>query len=184
MYSNYKPVDVPFINGYLAPLSLLMDYVTREVGFNYYFRELTPDEDCPLLDSVRREIRESIIAFHRANRRQSDMTHIDRTLESDCRLEPLENWHSAIKARLSAWVAQPVIDGLWNVAQTNIWPPSLLVDDFTEVLTTFFSTATKCFTLEGDIKAELQIHWSGLNGDDFFFEDSGRQYHLHFDLCD
>ncbi|MCR9119027.1 MAG: hypothetical protein NXI22_19015 [bacterium] len=184
MYSDYEPVDVAFINGYLAPLSLLMDYVTHEVGFTYYFHELTVAEDSSILDSVRNQIRESIISFHEANRRQLDIRRINNILESECRLKPLSDWHNSIKARLSSWVAQPLIDGLQKIAQRDVWPSTLLVDDFTNVLQGFFGTqATECFTLEGEIKSELHIHW-GVSFDDFFFETAGRQYHLHFDLCD
>jgi hypothetical protein len=185
MYADYESIDVAYINGYLAPLSLLMDYLTVEVGFTYYFRELTVDEDAPLITIVRDQLRQSIVAFNEANRRQFDAARLEALLQDECRLKTFPDWQTEIKPRLAPWLGRPIIDGLKKIGRKSVWPPTFIVDDFTQVLVAFFADQeVDCFTLEGDIKSELDYHWGGVGFEDLFFDANNRQYHLHFDLCD
>jgi len=185
MYADYEPIDVAYVNGYLAPLSLLMDYLTVEVGFTYYFRELSVRRDAQLITTVREELRQSIVSFNEANRRRYDTKRLDALLEDECRLEPFPNWQTGIKTRLAPWFGRPIVDALKNTGRKSAWRPTFIVDDFTQVLVAFFAgRQVSCLTLEGDIKSELDYHWGGVGFDDLFFDAVDKTYHLHFDLCD
>ncbi len=185
MYADYEPIGVEFINGYLAPLSLLMDYLTNEVGFTYFFRELPTDNETPLVEKVREELRDSIVAFNRINRREFAMEQFDRLLRDECWLDPLPLWQTEIAKKLDPWMGKPIAEGMKKTRAESVWPSTFIADDFADLLVQFFgSRPVACFTLEGGVKSELYIHWGGLAYDDFFFDAGDVQYHLHFDLCD
>lgn len=179
-------VEIAFINGYLAPISLMMDYVTNEVGFDYYFHHLGGDVlRYSLTETVRGLLERSFLGYTDQNGKAWFETDRIHELVSGCSLSRMDNWKTNLAGDISEWFGETFMDALTSVHPNTPWPRSFLIDDFVDVLSQFFrNEPTECWTIEGAIKNELQIHWGGLHCDDYFFHSHGQYYHLHFDLCD
>ena len=162
-----------------------MDCVNPEIGFDYYFNSISVEQRGESLpDAVRRLLSESVAAFQAAYPQRLTVD-LDELLQNHCHFPELKQWEDAIRPRLTTWLQDGLCDTLVRSARHCNWDTTLLVDDFVEVLQSFFGESTaRCFTVDGNIRSALLYHWGGIRFEDFFFDHAGQYYHLHFDFCD
>jgi hypothetical protein len=190
VYSRYPQLSVDFINGYLAPLSLMMDMVTQEAGFTYWFEEIGPDATSQTLResvagllaaSLRRDNEGSFRQRNPQYRRSEEQ--IAELLEHHFSLAPLANWREQLPPQLVSWLGKTVLESAGRLVSN--WTLQSVAEDFVQVLDQFFADPqAECWVIEGDIAEELVYHWGGCGWDDFFFIARGRFYQLHFDFSD
>lgn len=187
MYSNH-PVTIDAINGYLMPLALIMDYVTPEVGFDFFFREVPCESRHQSLDdAVRSVVRTSFFKFNELNRREAfTERQVAELVGQRFSLVRLEDWENALPGRISRWVNDPIVAALTAACPDSPWQRTCLVEDFADMLLRFFGDSpAECWEFGGEIKQELYgSHWGCLDFDDLFFVSGEPFFHLHFDLSD
>jgi len=184
MYSRVSSIEIDFINGYLTPIAMMMDYVTQEVGFDYYFHPMGNEVlRSDLAETVRGMLERSFLGYKdQRGGLYYQPERIDDLLNDSYSLSRFDDWEANLGGRILQWFGKPFVGQLKSAGS---WPTSFLVDDFVKVLRQFFGdAATECWIIEGVIKEELYVHWGGCCYDDFFFDSNGQFYQLHFDLCD
>ncbi|MBX2892541.1 MAG: hypothetical protein KF734_16560 [Saprospiraceae bacterium] len=174
IYNQISPeqVSIDFINGYLTPWALLMDYCTNEVGYTYFFRRIEKSGD--LHETVFQTIKNGLDTRDGNTERKSILP-----LKEKRGLVEITDWENTLKGHLQPW--------FWWMQETlktnkngRFWP-----DDFLEVFKVFFQNQNiRCWKMEEWTKNDLFYDWGGIGFDDFFFENEGYVFHLHFQVCD
>ena len=178
IYNQISPqqVSIDFINGYLTPWALLMDYCTNEVEYTYFFKRIEKSGD--LHETVFQEI-ENSVGVGASTERKSILP-----LKEKHGLVEIKDWENTLKGHLQPWFCW-----LQETLKTNkngrFWADDFLLKDFLEVLKVFFQNQNiRCWKMEEWTKNDLFYDWGGIGFDDFFFENEGSVFHLHFQVCD
>ena len=179
IYNHITPqqVNVDFINGYLSPWALLMDYCTHEAGFTYFFKQMNKAGN--LHETVRQNIESVVGTTHR----DSGFADSVAWLTENNGLIEIANWETNLTTHLLVWFNN--LQKTLITSFRNVWPDDFLLKDFIEVLKGLFTNQfVRCWKLEEQTKNGLYYDWGGIGFDDFFFESRQHFYHLHFELSD
>lgn len=184
-FTNHKvaKVNIDFINGYLTPLALLKDYLTVELGFDYFFKEL--NKETTIKEVIEHEISDSLDAYATHTKeeifKKSDIQNILNKLD----IVEVVDWKKNIKPELKHWLLGDISEIVPKEKQSTVWSSDFMINDFIELLISFFKTESPiCWKLKGEILNDLYYHWGGIGYIDYFFETENKVFHLHFDYTD
>lgn len=173
---EFLKYDLEFINGYLTSIALLRDYITNEVGFNFYFKKIGTDK------SVNQAINDELVW---ALERYVGINEIGQFDTKSNNLIQLDNWQRELTTLLDFWIGEGLTNAIKEENRNWRNGQQLILKDLVAHLKRFFQNKSiEVFVFNKEFANTLPFQWGWLRFDDIIFRDSTETYLLHFDLSD
>ncbi len=173
---EFVTYGIEYINGYLSSLAILKDYITKEVGFNFYFKLIGKSEN--LHYNFNSELNWAL-------KRYIGEKGVNKLTRIEPKLTKIDNWEFEINKMLDPWIGRGLTDAIKNERKTWDDKENLVVIDLVNHLKLFFNNQRiEVYKLEAQFKTKLPIQWGWLRFEDFIFENGKETYLLHLDLSD
>jgi|GEM_PF-6025738 len=173
---EFVKFNVDFLNGYLTSIALLRDYVTTEVGFNFYFKKIGHNKS--LTEAINDEIKWVLDRY-------IGIDEVNELNSAPSRIVEIMNWQAELVMLLNFWIGEGLTKAIKE--ENRKWNHSydLILKDFIEYLKLFFQgQEVKVYVFNEEFKTILPRQWGWLKCDDIIFATSNETYLLHFDLSD
>lgn len=173
---EFLKYDVEFINGYLTSIALLRDYITHEVGFNFYFKKIGVNKP------PSRALNDELVW---ALERYIGTDEIKQLIALPNKFVPISNWKTDLTNVLDFWIGEGLTNAIKEENRNWRNGQNLILSDLLEHLKLFFKDRTiEAFVFKKEFADKLPSQWGWLRFDDIIFSDSTETYLLHFDLSD